>query len=66
MQRNADTLLLGMKEDRDTPLDLMLADDMCPISEVVMQTARLIDSLRISPLRRFLGAALIRPDVLYG
>lgn len=65
MQRTAEVLLLGMRESRDTPLGLMLGDDLCPIAGVVMQTARLIDGLAIAPLRRFLGDALVRRDVLH-
>lgn len=65
MHKTADLLLLALRESRDAPLSPMLAEDLCPIAGVVTQTARLVDSLDMAPLRRFLGDALVRRDVLH-
>ncbi len=61
-----DYLLLGLREDVDPPLSQLLPEQLCPIPGLLRQTTRLIDSLRIAPLRYFVTRALLQHDVLQG
>ena len=61
-----DYLLLGLREDVDPPLSQLLPEQLCPIPGVLRQTTRLIDGLRIAPLRYFVTRALLQQDVLHG
>lgn len=64
-QHPEDNVLLGFCEENHPPLSAVLADQLCPIEGVVRQTARLVDSLEIAPLRQFLTRALLLRDALH-
>lgn len=57
-------LLISFSHEDDVRLTQVLPDSLSPVAGVVRDTAALIDSLTIRPLRDFLLRALLRPEAL--
>lgn len=65
-QHPEDILMLSLDEGAEPPLSELLPEHLCPIPGVLRQTTRLIDSLRSTPLRRFMTRVLVNPESFQG